>query len=190
MGGGEARARVPREDCCRGSPAPHSRRCCQGASASAGGDGEQQSHCMVFSLAAARQSQVPSGAGRGSLGVPAGPRVHGDPWTASCGAPGLAPPPRPLPALWTPAGIRGTPGVRAADMNPGDRRQGSSSLEPSDCVQLKGAGQVLGAARGQSGVGLPRSTALGGARLGAAGNAGRGGQAQAKTQRPGGGSSG
>lgn len=68
-------------------PAPHSRRCRQGAPASAGGggNGEQQSHCMVSSLTAARQSQVPPRAGHGSLGVPAGPRVHGDSWTESCG---------------------------------------------------------------------------------------------------------
>lgn len=49
-----------------------------------GGDGEQQSACMAPSLTAARQSQVLPGAGRGSLGVPAGPGVYGDPWTASC----------------------------------------------------------------------------------------------------------
>ena len=78
---------VRREDRRRGSPAPHSRRCRRGApdSAGGGGDGEQQSHCLVSSLTAARQSQVPPRAGQGSLGVPAGPRVHGESWTESCG---------------------------------------------------------------------------------------------------------
>lgn len=48
--------------------------------------GRRTAESLYGLFAGSRQAEPgdPPGAGRGSLGVPAGSRVHGDPWTASC----------------------------------------------------------------------------------------------------------
>lgn len=148
---GRLRARAPREDRCRGSPAPLSEvppgsagQCCGGR-----GTGE----CLYGSLARSRQAEP--GAPGGGPWVPGCP---GWPWGAwrplDCVLRGRQAPPRPrgrFPDLWTPAGMRidqgsSSPAALNLPTVSSSRERGRLSVQP-------GAGWGGASAEGRSGRG-------------------------------------